>query len=232
MSDNQHRKFTPRKKTLLNDWKQPHPTTLEPLPGAKYPAQGMFECKNSGAFPIVFKINDGIFEKGSNSNHKEVELNYSDRGALFEAIIEASNDANFGFRQIPISKKQMIFSGGSARQSENPIVQATFTIIRDKNGVIHLGYTKGDYKVPLGFRGSNFTTVYVKNEAGERVEDPGLMSRWVARAWVRFHQDLLNEIEQAAWEPPKPRDGGANNNRQSSNDSGSTTHDDFDDVEF
>lgn len=197
---------TPRKKTLLDDYRQPHPATKDPLPGGKYPAQGMWQQKNNGT--IVFKINDGVFEKGQKNNPKEVDMNYVDRGALFEAILEATNDANFGVKQIPIAKRQYIFAGGQSKLSDNPIVQATFTVMRTKEGVITVGYSKGDYKAQLIFKGANFTTVYYKNDAGEKVEDIGMMSRWAARTWVRFHADLLDEMERNGWEPPKPRDGG------------------------
>lgn len=193
-----------RKKTLLDDWRQPHPATLQPLGGGKYPATGVFQQKNNGA--IVFKINDGVFNRDQKTNHKEVELNYSDRNALFEGIVEATNNPEFKTKQLVLAKKQFIKSGGMSKISDQAIVQAMFTIIRDDDGVITLVYTKGDYKAPLVFRGSNDSTLWMKNEAGEKVEDRGTMSRWAARGWVKFHETLLNEMEIQAWEPPKPRD--------------------------
>lgn len=196
---------TPRKKFLLNDWRQPHPATKDPLPGGKYPAQGMFEVKNSGATPIVFKISDGVFEKGQKNNHKEVEMNYIDRNSLFEGILEACKDPNFGTKQMPIMKKTFVFAGGQSKMSDQPIVQATFTIIRNPEGQIILGYSKGDYKAQLLFKGANFTTLYRKNEAGEKVEDVGTMSRWAARAWVNFHRPILDRLENDVWEPAKPK---------------------------
>lgn len=208
-----------RKKTLLDDWRQPHPATLQPMDGGKYPAQGVFQQKNNGA--IVFKISDGVFKQGNGgSNHKEVELNYADRGALFEGVMEAATNPNFDTRQLVIQKKTFIKSGGMSKISDNPIVQGTFTIIRDKNGVITLVYSKGDYKAPLVFRGPNDTVLYMKNEAGERVEDRGTMSRWAARAWVAFHRGVLDDMERAAWEPRPPRDNGGQNNGGRNNGGG------------
>lgn len=200
---------TPRKKTLLDDYRQPHPATKDPLPGGKYPAQAMWQQKNNGA--IVFKINDGVFEKGQKNNPKEVDMNYVDRGVLFDAILDATNDPNFGTKQISIAKRQYIFAGGQSKLSDNPIVQAMFTIVRDKDGIIRLGYSKGDYKAQIIFKGANFTTVRMKGETGEAYEDTGMMSRWAARTWVHFHRALLDEMERNGWEPPKPRDGGNGN---------------------
>lgn len=228
-----------RKKTLLDDWRQPHPATLQPMQGGKYPAQGVFQQKNNGA--IVFKINDGVFNRDQKTNHKEVELGYSDRGILFESVIEATNNVNFGTKQMVVQKKQFIKSGGQSKISDNPIVQAMFTIIRDANGVVTLVYTKGDYKAPLVFRGPNDTVLYMKNEAGEKVEDKGTISRWAARAWARFHCDVLNDMERAAWEPRAPREnqggtgggnnynGGGNNNSGGGGGGGNTNFDNFDD---
>ena len=231
-----------RKKTLLDDWRQPHPATLQPMSGGKYPAQGVFQQKNNGA--IVFKINDGVFNRDQKTNHKEVELGYSDRGVLFEAVVEATNNAEFGTKQIVVQKKQFIKSGGQSKISDNPIVQAMFTIIRDANGVITLVYSKGDFKAPLVFRGPNDTVLYMKNAAGEKVEDKGTMSRWAARAWVQFHQRVLDEMERAAWEPRPPREGQGNGGGNNYNNNGgggnsggggggnSSFDDTFDDVEF
>lgn len=222
-----------RKKTLLDDWRQPHPSTLQPMPGGKYPATGVWQQKNNGA--IVFKINDGVFNRDQKSNHKEVELSYSDRGCLFEAILQATTDANFGTKQIVVQKKQFIKSGGQSKISDNPIVQAMFTIIRDPNGVISFVYSKGDYKPQIVFRGPNDTVLYMKNEAGEKVEDRGTMSRWAARTWVQFHQERLNTMECAAWEPRVPKEGASNsyNNNNNNNSGGSSEPDSFgDDIDF
>ena len=200
-----------RKKTLLDDWRQPHPSTLQPMAGGTYPAQGLFQQKANGN--IVFKINDGSFNRDQKVNHKEVELNYSDRGNLFRAVIDAATMPDFGTKQMVIAKKQWIRAGGQSKISDNPIVQAMFTIIRDAAGVVTLVYTKGDYKAALVFRGANDTVLYMKNDAGEKVEDRGTMSRWAARTWVKFHEGILNDMETAAWEPAPPRE--QKNNTQS-----------------
>lgn len=200
---------TPRKKTMLDDWRQPHPATAEPLPGGKYPAAGVWQQKNNGQ--IVFKINDGVYEQGNKSNHKEVDMNYVDRGAIFEAVLDAASDPNFGTKQIPIQKKAWIKAGGQSKLSDNPIIQAIFTVTRNKEGQILLGYSKGDYKAQLLFKGANFTTVLMRNAEGNKVEDVGLMSRWVARNWVNFHRNLLDEMERNAWEAPQPKNNGGGN---------------------
>lgn len=232
--DRQQGNNNQRKKTLLDDYRQPHPATKEPLQGGKYPAQGMFQQKKNGT--IVFKINDGVYVQGGQGsvNPKEVELNYADRTAIFNAVREAATDPNFGTAQIVIAKRQYVFSGGQSKLSENPITQATFTVVRTDKGVVGLGYSKGDYKAQLIFKGANFTTVYVKNEAGDRVEDSGMISRWVARGWVTFHEDLLNRMEMAGWEPPKPRDNDSNGDRNRGNNNNSNAgygNDSVDDMD-
>lgn len=206
--------FTPRKKTLLTDYRQPHPTSIEPVAGAKYPAQLMWDQANNGK--IMLKVNDGVYKEGAKTNHKEVEMDYAHRGVLFESLLEASQDPNFQTKQIPVQWKQFVFAGGSGRMSDAPVLQAFLTVTRTKDGLIILGYSKGDYKVQFKFKGPRETTVFVKNDAGERVEDHGIMSRWAVRAWIHFHRPILDRMEMDGWEPPKPKEGtgGTSNGNQ------------------
>jgi hypothetical protein len=232
--------FTPRKKTLLTDYRQPHPVSIEPVPGAKYPAQLMWDQANNGK--IMLKVNDGIYKEGAKSNHKEIEMDYAHRGVLFEALLEATTDGNFKTKQIPVQWKQFVFAGGSGRMSDQPVLQVFFTVTRDAQGRIILGWSKGDYKVQFLFKGPKDTTVYVKNDAGERVEDHGVMSRWAVRAWINFHRPILDRMDNDSWEPPKPKEGApaANGNQSrpnnNSSSSGGGNFDDSnsfdDDVEF
>lgn len=223
--------FTPRKKTILTDYRLPHPKTQEPLPGAKYPAQLMFDQKNNGK--IVLKINDGIFKPGANTNHKEVELDGYERNSLFEAVLEATNNPEFGIRQLSIRKHQFVNGAGGGRMSEQPIVQANFTIERDSEGRVSLGYSKGDYKAKFIFQGPNQTVLMVRGADGAS-EDHGMMSRFGARTWVNFHREVLTQMEVAGWAPPKPRNppaggqggGGGFNNKPN------VVEEDFDDIAF
>ena len=242
MSD-QRPQFTPRKKTLLNDYRQPFPMTAEPVEGAKYPAQLMWEQKNNGE--IILKMNDGVFKQGAKTDHKEVVMNYLDRNSLFEALLEATSNPEFGSRIVIQRKKQFVFQGGQGRMSDNPITQATFTVVRDKEGGIHLGYSKGDYKLMFDFKGANDNT-YFKRVGDERVEDKGMGSRWAVRGWVGFHRPILDQMELNGWEPPKPRNngnqGGGNNyggngggNNQGGGSMNATTQtfdDNLDDLDF
>lgn len=211
--------FTPRKKTLLTDYRQPHPVSTEPVPGAKYAAQLMWDQANNGK--IMLKVNDGIYKEGAKSNHKEIEMDYAHRGVLFEALLEATTDSNFKTKQIPVQWKQFVFAGGSGRMSDQPVLQVFFTVIRDAQGRITLGWTKGDYKVQFLFKGPKDTTVYIKNDEGERVEDHGIMSRWSVRAWIGFHRPILDRMDNDGWEPPKPKEGapasGGGNQRPNNN---------------
>lgn len=223
----------PRKKSFLNDWRQPHPASDAPLEGGKYPAQFMWEVTNAGK--IVLKISDGVFKEGAKSPHKEVELGAYDRNVLFETLLEASDNPDFKTKQLIVKKHQFVRTGGQSRMSESPITQVTLTIIRDEKGQITLGYSKGDYKVTTRFKGPNSSVIMYKNEAGEVVEDHGCMSRMYLRAWVNFHRMVLDRMELEGWEPPKPRDGGSsnnnyqNNNRNSNPNQSNSNFDDFDD---
>lgn len=212
-----------RKKTILTDYRQPHPISTAPVEGAKFPAQLMFDQTLSGK--ITIKVNDGIYKPGEKSNHKEVEIDYMHRNMFFQALEEATTNENFSTKQIVVQWKQFIFGAGGSKMSDNPIVQVFLTVVRDKQGCISINWTKGDYKVTFKFKGPRDTIVYVKNEAGERVEDPGLMSRWAVRAWINFHRPLLDRMEQAAWTPPAPKEAPAP--KQQSN----SQHNSFEDDE-
>lgn len=222
--------FTPRKKTLLNDYRQPHPVSTAPVDGAKYPAQLMWEQANNGK--LLLKVNDGVYKEGAKNNHKEVEMDYSHRGMLFEAILQATEDSNFGSKQIAVQWKQFVHGAGGGRMSEQPVLQVFLTVMRDKNGCIILGYSKGDYKLQFKFKGPRDTVVYIKNDAGEREEDHGLMSRWTARAWVNFHRPLLDEMDVSTWEPVKPKEpaGGTTAPSRPSNVQSGDNYDD--DIDF
>jgi len=223
-----------RKKTFLNDYRQAHPATDAPINGGKYPAQLMFEQKITGQ--IVLKVNDGVFSEGK-STHKEVELDAYDRGQLFEALLEAADingSPNFKQAKVTPARHQFVFQGGSGRMSEKPVVQCNFVISREDNGEITLGYTKGDYKAMIRFKGPRSMTVMMRNANGEVAEDKGIMSRWAVRHWVSFLKPVLERMELEGWEPPKPRGdaanggGGGRSNDYNSNDSSSST-DSFDD---
>lgn len=219
-----------RKKTFLNDYRQAHPSTDGPINGGKYPAQLMFEQKITGQ--IVLKINDGVFSEGK-STHKEVELDAYDRGLLFEALKDAADIAgnpNFKAAKVVPARHQFVFQGGSGRMSEKPVVQCNFTITREDNGEITLGYSKGDYKALIRFKGPRSMNVMTRTPTGEVVEDKGIMSRWAVRHWCGFMKPVLERMELEGWEPPKPKGDAAprNNDYNSSNDSSSST-DSFDD---
>jgi hypothetical protein len=222
-----------RKKTFLNDYRQAHPSTAEPMPGGKYPAQLMFEQKITGQ--IVMKVNDGVFKEGK-STHKEVEMDGYDRGILFQAMLEAADNPNFKVKKVVVAKHQFVFQGGSGRMSDKPVVQVNLVITRDDNGVITLGYSKGDYKAVFIFKGPRNTVVMTRNEAGETIEDHGLMSRWAVRHWVSFHKPVLERMEMEGWEPPKPKGdaggrsgGGGGYNSESSGGGGGQSDDSFED---
>lgn len=236
----QQQQFQPRKKTILSDYRMPLPASLVPLEGARNPAQFQWELKNNGK--IVFKVNDGVYKQGAKTTHKEVEMDYSERGVVFEAIREAVRNKDFVSKQIAVRKRDFVFTGGRSQMSDQPILKATITIRRDDRGVIFWGYSKGDYKVEVVFSGPNDTVVYYKDSEGNRREDHGALSRYYAMAYVRFHEPILNRMEDEHWTPPKPKPdqnnggGGYNNNGGGNNNSNYGGNkqppiDDFDDED-
>lgn len=232
---NNNQGFTPRKKTLLDDWRAPHLATAEPMQGGKYPAQLTWQQKNNGG--IVLKVNDGVWKEGGGGNqHKEVDMDFASRGLLFEAVLEAANNPDFKTKQFSLRKRQFVRGPNGNRMSDQPITQATFTVIRKQDGTIQLGYSRGDYKPLFVFKGP-FESVLLTREDGESVEDVGLMSRLAARSWVNFHRPILDKLEFEGWQPPKPRNN--NNNNGGGNNGGgfgggsSNDFDNFDDdVDF
>jgi hypothetical protein len=225
-----------RKKTMLNDWRQPHPTSDAPVEGSKYPAQLMWEVTNAAQPRIVLKVNDGVFKEGG-GKHKEVELDWADRGQLFGALLEACNQPDFASRTVHIRKKDFVRSNGASRLSDQPITKMTFLVARTKDGAIKLGWMKGDYKVTFTFKGPRDTVIMIRQPDGSVVEDPGLMSRASVRRWINFFESTLDDIERNAWEPPKPKEGATgstnqsynNRNNSNSNGGGQAASNDFDD---
>lgn len=194
----------PRKKFILNDYRQPLPVSDAPVAGGKYPAQLMFEQMNNGK--IVLKVQDGVYTPGANKNtHKEVEMDWGDRNFFFESMLEAATDANFGMRKVTPRRRQYVHAPGGGKMSENPVVQVNLVITRDEAGVITLGWSKGDYKVTFTFKGPRDMLVMMKGTDGVAKEDHGFSSRMNVRAWVKFHRPILDQMEQNVWEPPKPK---------------------------
>lgn len=222
-----------RNKTIFDDWRQPLATTTEPVGGAKYNAQCVFQQKSNGK--IVMKINDGVYDPNAKGpNHREVELNWADRNNLFEGLLEASNNANFKKAQYQVRKKDFIKSGGQSKISDNPITKAQITIERDEKGVVSFTYRKGEYSATIVFRGPNDSIMLMKSPTGETYEERGLMSQWAARSWVKWHQESLNQMEKDRWEPQAPKDGAPQRTNQSprNNPSNDEFSNDYEEPDF
>lgn len=233
-----NRAFTPREKTIANDWRLPHPRSLKPVDGAKFPAQLLFDKKNNG--DICIKVNDGVFQQGKSNAHKEVTLNFYQRGLIFEALLEAANNPNFESKNIQIKERAFVHSGGTSRMSDNPIVKLALVVNKDEEGIINIGYSKGDYRVMFQMLGPNESTIIVRKN-GETVEDKALTSRCYVRTWVKFHQRLLDQWEVEGFKPHEPKGGGnynRNNNSGGGNSGGGSNSasggfdDVFDDIDF
>lgn len=226
--------FTPRKKTILNDYRQPLPTSLEAMPGARNPVQFFWEVKNNGK--IVFKVNDGVFVQGQKTTHKEVELDYAERGLVFAALRDAATNPNFVSKSIPIRKKDFVFQNGRGQMSENPITKCTFIFSKDDKGRLVWAYTKGDYKPAVVFTGPNDCCIYTKDAAGNKVEDYSALANYFTLNYVNFFEPILNRIEEENWTPPKPKNppqGGQNNygGNQGGNQAPAADTS-FDDIDF
>lgn len=197
--------FARRPQTMFNDYRYPMPKSDAPVEGAKYPARWTWELSATGS-SVFFKVNDGIFGKDDrNAKNKEVELSAFDRGALFNLMEEACNNPNFTKSQYVVRK---VTFGANGRMNDHPSVLATFTIMRDKEGMIRVGYTKGTYKVMFSFVSPFDSVILVSTDGGEPREDRGLMSRMFTKAFIKFSRKFLDESEFSNYKPKEKKDGG------------------------
>lgn len=212
--------FKRRAPSILSDYRYPMPQSREPIEGAKYPARWTWEQGLDGK--IYFKVNDGIFGKDDrNAKLKEVEMSAMDRGALFELMKNACDDANFTKTQYHVKK---ITFGAGGRLNEHASTLGIFTVMRSQDGRISVGYTKGSYKVMFEFK-SPFESVIMVTKDGEALADTGLMSRVFCKAFVNFCGPFLDKLEIEGYKPREPKvqnnggnsNGGWNNNRGNGN---------------
>lgn len=230
MSQQNNQQFARRPKSMLSDFRYPLPRSDKPFEGSKYPATWNWELGLSGQ--VFMKINDGKFGKDDpNAKLKEVELGWADRNALFNLIENAINDENFGKGQYHVKKVQF---GSSGRLNDFPSTLATFTVIRDSAGKIHVGYTKGTYKIMFTFTSPNESVIlFTGKDGGEPQPQPGLMSRCYAKAFIDHSRKFLDQYE---WDNYKEKEkkgdnnnngggrnnwGGGNNNNNNNNNNNS-----------
>lgn len=205
MSNQQN--FARRPSTMFNDFRYPMPTSDKPVEGAKYPARWTWEFAATGS-ATFFKVNDGIFGKDDrNAKSKEVELSVFDRNSILNLMENAINDKNFTKAQYHVKK---ITFGNSGRLNEHASTLGTFTVIRDGEGRIHVGYTKGTYKVMFPFTSPYESTIMVSSDGGEPREDRGLMSRVYCKAFIDFSRKYLDQYEWENYKPREKKDNGGN----------------------
>ncbi|QGZ14377.1 hypothetical protein [Photobacterium phage PDCC-1] len=232
-----------RVKTPLNDFYAVHPTTAQPVEGAKFPGQMLWEIANNGK--ILFKADDKRYNPNDQQAYKkkECEMDPSDRNMIFELLLEAANDENFTKGQYAVKKYAFVRQNGQSKLSDQPITQGQFTVIRDQNGVISMGYTRGDYKVLFTFTAPGHSELRFF-ENGEWVTREGKMSQMWVRSYVKRMGGILNTKDMEVYQPPKPKNGGSWNNNGGGNkggngggnggwgDNNSGGGDNFDDIEF
>ena len=240
-----------RVKTHFNDFYGTHPTTASPAEGAKFPGQMLWEIANNGK--ILFKADDKIYNPNDNQAYKkkECEMSFSDRNMIFELLLEAATDPKFTKAQYTVKRRAFVRQGGQSKLSDQPIAQGQFTIIRDQNGVISLGYTRGDYKILFTFDRPGFSELMFF-ENGEWVQGAGRMSQTWVRSYVKRVQKFLDQKEDETYQPPKPKNGGngngnggwGNNNNNNNNygggnngggnggNGGGNFDDNYDDIPF
>lgn len=199
-----------REKTIFNDYRIGHPKTKEIASGAKYPGQMTWEISKNGE--IIGKFNDGVYDPNNKNagKMKEVKLNALERGSVFNAILSAATNPNFTSLQIPIRRREFINDGGRPRLSEKEITICEFTIMRDKNGVLCLGYRKGDYRVM--FELTSHANVIKTFKDGKWEEDHATTSNMYVLSYFNWVKKGLEELEIARHTPPKPKDGGNGGN--------------------
>ncbi|UPT54045.1 hypothetical protein [Vibrio phage phiKT1019] len=228
-----------RVKTPLNDFYAVHPTTAQPVEGAKFPGQMLWEFANNGK--VLFKADDKRYNPNDQQAYKkkECEMEAADRNMIFELLLEAANDENFTKGQYIIKKQTFIRQNGQSKLSDQPIAQGQFTVIRDPNGVISMGYTRGDYKILFVFTAPGHSELRFF-ENGEWVSKEGKMSQMWVRSYVKRMGGIINTKEMEIYQPPKPKNGGGNggwgnnNNGGGNNNNGGNNFggDDFNDIEF
>lgn len=204
---------TPRPKTVLNDYGQPHPETEQPVQGARYNGALRFEQKSNG--DIVLRCYDNVFSQGGEKRQiREVTLNYNERGVLFDYVRQAADmSVQFSSAQLPINQTGWLRENGQSKPTPEPVNMCNFIIGRDDKGRVSLTYQKGDFSFKTVFRMHNVPSVRYKTTGGEVVEDFGGPSRSSARTWCNFHEPLLNKMYIDVWKPKEPKGGnGAGNN--------------------
>lgn len=224
----QQQSFQARKKLLINDLYRGQ-LKSETIPdGSKYPATAFFELANNGR--IFFKVNDGNYDP--KNKNKEVELCADDRNSIFNLIKLAATSKDFETASYEVMDRKFIFAGGQSKLSENPINLATFTIAKDKRGVIILLYVKGDYKQKFSFTQPNHSKLMIKKD-GEMVHNYELLSSIYATAWCDRLSVYLNKLEEDNYVPPKPKEGSNNYSKSSGGSSmPDTSFDDDFDINF
>lgn len=203
----QQQAFQRRTPILLSDYRYPSPMSREPVDGAKYPARWTWEQGLDGK--IYFKVNDGVFGKDDrNAKMKEVEMSVYDRGALFELMKDACDNANFTKTQYHVKK---VTFGAGGRLNEHASTLGIFTVMRSQEGRISVGYTKGTYKVMFDFK-SPFESMIMVAKDGEPREDAGLMSRVFCKSFINFCGPYLDKLEVEGYKPREAKNTGGNNN--------------------
>lgn len=199
--------FARRVKTMFNDYRYPMPQSREPVEGAKYPARWTWELTLSGK--PCFKVNDGVFgQQDRNAKSKEVEMDWGDRNTLLNLMQNAIDDPSFTKAQYNVRKKTF---GSGGRMNDQPSTLATFTVIRNGDGKITVGYTKGTYKVLFDFTCPNDSTIMIQKD-GQAVSAEGLMSRMYCKAFIDFSRKFLDQFEFDGYKPKEPKDGGNGGN--------------------
>lgn len=205
----QQQVFQRRAPSILSDYRYPSPMSREPVDGAKYPARWTWEQGLDGK--IYFKVNDGVFGKDDrNAKMKEVEMSVYDRGALFELMKDACDNANFTKTQYHVKK---VTFGAGGRLNEHASTLGIFTVMRSQEGRISVGYTKGTYKVMFDFK-SPFESMIMVAKDGEPREDAGLMSRVFCKSFINFCGPYLDKLEVEGY---KPRIKNESNNNSGGN---------------
>lgn len=218
MSNQQN--FARRPSTMFNDFRYPMPTSDKPVEGAKYPARWTWEFAATGS-ATFFKVNDGNYGPSDrNAKSKEVELSVFDRNSILNLMENAINDKNFTKTQYHVKK---ITFGNNGKLNEHASTLGTFTIIRDSEGRILVGYTKGTYKVMFPFTSPYESTVMVSTDGGEAREDRGLMSRIYCKAFIDFSRKYLDQYEWDNYKPREKKENTGGGQRQGGNGGGNNS---------
>lgn len=219
-------------KTILNDYRYPHPKTDKPLDGARYPATLQWKVKSSSTTLV---ISDGVYVEGKGYLKKEVDLDPYQRNMVLGLLKDAALNKEFTNAQLTIAKKMFFKENGVNKLGDKPTTIATITILKDPEGIICLAFKRSDFKAMIKFRGPNDSQLARYDKlTGEYKQADDFLSAKYTLAYVKFVSEYLTQMEIQQYKAPEKKGGNNNGNKgnySNNNNNASSSGGDFEDFE-